>query len=200
MWVWWFETWNPDHHREYENTWMRAKSHVFCQLDEGRGGGQPVVPGLHQTSPWGYFFVHSWVFCTLHLEIFTEVIKGKFSPHITSHFTAYSAAAISFQIKYKKIPLKPLTIYNWKKKQSKKTRFKSYVTMLVYSLVDKIKALHIHSLSNACLHFSSFSSFAAFLYLHQWTRWNYICISCMIYWYFSHFKHCKHSCMRKNLC
>lgn len=138
-------------------SWMRAEGEVSLWY---RGSSKPH----HEVI---FLFTAG---CSALWKFFTEVIKGKLLPHITSHFIAYSAAAISFQIKYKKIPLKPLTIYNWKKKQSQKKRFKSYVTMLVYSLVDKIKALHIHSLSNACLHFSSFSSFAAFLYLHQWTR------------------------------
>lgn len=77
---------------------------VLCQLDEGREGGQPVVQGMHANLTMKSFFVHSWVFCTLPLEIFTEVSKGKLSLHITSHFLVYSAAATTFQIKYKKIP------------------------------------------------------------------------------------------------
>lgn len=97
-----FKTWNQDFHQEYENTWVCAKRQILCQLDESPGGGQPVAQGLHANLTMRSFFVHRWVFCTLLLEIFTEVIKGKLSLRITSHFLVYSAAAISFQIKYKK--------------------------------------------------------------------------------------------------
>lgn len=87
---------------EYENTWKCGKRHVLCHLGEGREGGQPVVQGLHANLTMRSFYVHSWVFCTLPLEIFTEVIKGKLSLPFTGHFLVYFAAATPFQIKYKR--------------------------------------------------------------------------------------------------